>query len=114
LRRRCCTSEPPEVTFFTDRDLGLQFPAILCHAGLRVERHADHFAPNCPDEEWLGTVAARGWVAITHDQRIRYKPNELAAVNPILFPFARYSDGATPPMIRFVRNDSGVLLMIES
>lgn len=80
MRRRCCTSEPPEVTFFTDRDLGLQFPAILRDAGLRVERHADHFAPNCPDEEWLGTVAARGWVAITHDQRIRYKPNELAAV----------------------------------
>jgi hypothetical protein len=25
-------------------------------------------------------VSTRGWVAVTHDARIRYKPNELAAV----------------------------------
>jgi hypothetical protein len=25
-------------------------------------------------------VASHGWVAVTHDARIRYKPNELAAV----------------------------------
>jgi hypothetical protein len=31
------------VVFFTDRDLGTQFPAILSAAGLRVEKHADHF-----------------------------------------------------------------------
>jgi len=29
------------VVFFTDRDLGLQFPAILRDAGIHVERHAD-------------------------------------------------------------------------
>lgn len=63
------------VVFFTDRDLGLQFPAILRDAGLRVERHADHFAPDCPDDEWLRDVASHGWIAITHDRRIRYKPN---------------------------------------
>ena len=66
--------------FFTDRDLGKQFPAILADAGLRVERHADHFAPNCPDEEWLESVGQREWVVVTHDSRIRYKPNEMAAV----------------------------------
>lgn len=68
------------VVFFTDRDLGLQFPAILRAAGLRVERHADHFAHDCEDEEWLRGAASREWVAITHDRRIRYKPNELAAI----------------------------------
>ncbi len=66
--------------FFTDRDLGKKFPAILQEAGLTVERHADHFAANCPDEEWLREVGKKGWIAVTHDQRIRYKPNELAAV----------------------------------
>lgn len=66
--------------FFTDRDLGLQFPTILRESGLRVERHADHFAPDCPDAEWLREVARRGWIALTHDRRIRYKPNELAAI----------------------------------
>ncbi len=66
--------------FFTDRDLGLKFPAILREAGLEVERHVDHFRPDCPDDEWLAAIAARGWVAVTHDARIRYKPNELEAV----------------------------------
>lgn len=66
--------------FFTDRDLGKRFPEILSAAGLRVERHADHFPPDCPDETWLKDIGQRGWVAITHDGRIRYKPNELAAV----------------------------------
>jgi hypothetical protein len=67
-------------TYFTDRDLGNAFPEILSAAGLQVERHRDHFAPDCPDAEWLEAVGRNGWVAITHDRRIRYKPNELAAV----------------------------------
>jgi hypothetical protein len=67
-------------TFFTDRDLGKQFPAILSAAGLSVERHQDHFAPDAIDEEWLEFVGRSGWVALTHDRRIRYAPNELAAV----------------------------------
>lgn len=66
--------------FFTDRDLGKQFPEILRSAGLTVERHAEHFAHDCPDEDWLEEIGRRGWTAITHDGRIRYKPNELAAV----------------------------------
>ncbi len=66
--------------FFTDRDLGKRFPDILAGAGLHVERHADHFPPDCPDETWLEQIGGRGWIAVTHDSRIRYKPNELAAV----------------------------------
>ena len=68
------------VAFFTDRDLGLQFPAILRDAGLSVERHVDHFLPDCPDETWLSEVSAQGWIAVTHDARIRYKPNARAVV----------------------------------
>jgi hypothetical protein len=66
--------------FFTDRDLGKRFPEILSAAGMAVERHADHFAPDCPDEVWLEDIGRKGWIAVTHDGRIRYKPNELAAV----------------------------------
>ena len=68
------------VVYFTDRDLGKRFPEILRSSGLTVERHTDHFAPAAPDEEWLEAVGRRGWVALTHDRRIRYKPNELDAV----------------------------------
>jgi hypothetical protein len=68
------------LVFFTDRDLGAAFPEILRAAGLTVERHGDHFAPDCPDEDWLAEVGKRDWVALTHDPRIRHKPNQLAAV----------------------------------
>lgn len=68
------------IVFFTDRDLGKQFPSLLEAAGLSVERHDLHFGPTAADEEWLRAAGSRGWVAITHDKRIRYKPNEVAAV----------------------------------
>ncbi|MCG8360190.1 MAG: hypothetical protein MI920_31890 [Kiloniellales bacterium] len=66
--------------YFTDRDLGTRFPDILQDAGLTVERHADHFVHNAPDEEWLAEVSRRGWIALTHNLRIRYVPNERQAV----------------------------------
>lgn len=67
-------------TFFTDRDLGKRFPAQLRADGISVEAHHDHFAPSAPDAEWLTTVADRGWFVLSHDQRIRYRPNERDAV----------------------------------
>ena len=66
--------------YFTDRDLGKQFGAILKAGGLTVERHIDHFAHDTPDDVWLAEVGRRGWTALTHDKRIRYKPNERDAV----------------------------------
>ncbi len=68
------------IVFFTDRDLGSSFPDILAAAGLSVERHRDHFAPDCADEVWLRSIGEQGWTALTHDRRIRYKPNERNAV----------------------------------
>lgn len=74
-------SGPPDpLVFFTDRDLGKRFASILSEAGLDVRRHADLFPANCADEEWLAHVGANGWIAVTHDARIRYKPNEKKAV----------------------------------
>jgi hypothetical protein len=66
--------------YFTDRDLGKQFPRILAEAGIAVERHADLFPPDGSDEQWLEYCGASGRVAISHNSRIRYVPNELAAV----------------------------------
>jgi hypothetical protein len=68
------------LVYFTDRDLGKKFPEILRAAGLSVERHADHFQHHTPDEVWLREIGKKGWVAVTHDSRIRYKPNEKNAV----------------------------------
>jgi hypothetical protein len=68
------------ITFFTDRDLGHLFPELLSKAGIAVERHDDHFGPATADEAWLREVGRKGWFVLTHDQRIRYKPNERDAV----------------------------------
>jgi hypothetical protein len=68
------------LVYFTDRDLGKKFPEILRKADLSVKRHADHFQHDTPDEVWLREIGKKGWVAVTHDGRIRYKPNEKNAV----------------------------------
>ena len=72
--------------YFTDRDLGKQFPRILAEAGIAVERHADLFPPDGSDEQWLEYCGASGRAAISHNSRIRYVPNELAAVKRFQVP----------------------------
>jgi len=73
-------NEPRELIFFTDRDLGRQFPALLRDAGVRLERHDDHFGPDTPDEEWIGEIGWRGWIAVSRDARIRYSPLALSVL----------------------------------
>jgi hypothetical protein len=66
--------------YFTDRDLGRQFPACLREAGIVVEEHSAHFDPKAEDDIWLQSVAGHGWIVITHDRRMRYKRNERDAI----------------------------------
>jgi hypothetical protein len=63
-----------DLTFFTDRDLGKAVPRLLQENGLKVERYFDHFEEGLrvPDNEWLKYVAARGWIALSHDNNIRH------------------------------------------
>lgn len=72
--------------YFTDRDLGKQFPRILSEAGIPVERHGDLFQPGGSDEEWLEHCGTKGRIAVSHNSRIRYVPNELAAVKRFKVP----------------------------
>ena len=72
--------------YFTDRDLGKQFPRILADAGIEVERHGDLFLPDGSDEEWLEHCGTKGRVAVSHDSRIRYVSNELEAVKHFRVP----------------------------
>jgi hypothetical protein len=66
--------------YFADRDLGKRFPDILASAGLSVERHHDLFPADGSDEQWLDHCGRNGRIALSHNLRIRYTPNELAAV----------------------------------
>jgi hypothetical protein len=70
-----------ELTFFLDRNLGSKRVAeALRSAGATVEVHADHFAADGSDEEWLAACGKRGWIALTLDYRIRYRASERDAL----------------------------------
>ncbi len=79
---RGATAAPTQQpVLFIDRDTWSHaLDAALRGAGIPFERHRDHFANNTEDVDWIAEVGRRGWVAVTRDQRIRHRPNELAAV----------------------------------
>jgi hypothetical protein len=53
---------------------------------------------------WLEEVGKRGWIALTHDRRIRYKPNERDAVGAAPYPdLARAFLTTLPRIERFLR-----------
>ena len=77
-KKRSSTSGPPEPVFFTDRDLGPSVAAALRDGGLKVEAYHEHFVlDDVPDGEWLRLVGANGWIALSHNKRIRYERDEL-------------------------------------
>jgi predicted nuclease of predicted toxin-antitoxin system len=45
-----------------------------------VEIHDDHFARDEEDRVWLQKAGEQGWVILTKDQRLRYRPLEIAAL----------------------------------
>ena len=98
--------------YFTDRDLGKQFPRILSEAGIVVERHGDLFQPHGRDEEWLQHCGTNGRIAVSHNSRIRYVPNELDAVKRFKVPLLILVGRATSAELahNFVRT----LLRIEA
>lgn len=74
--------EPPELlTFFVDRSLGrLAGQLLRDQAGANVVLHDDLFQPDALDVDWLREVGSKGWVVLTKDKRIRYRPLERQAV----------------------------------
>ena len=75
-------AKPPDGTvFFIDRSLGIEpIRTGLVGSGLTVEIHDDHFARDEEDRVWLHSVGERGVVVLTKDQKIRYRPLEIAAL----------------------------------
>jgi predicted nuclease of predicted toxin-antitoxin system len=66
---------------FIDRDLWSHtLDQALRAAGIAFEAHREHFSDDVEDPEWLRVVGQRGWIALTRDQRIRHRLDELAAV----------------------------------
>ena len=75
------SKSPPDLVVFLDRSLGKRVIAnALKDAGVHVELHDDHFAPDAKDEEWLARAGREGWIVFTKDDRIRYRTTERTAL----------------------------------
>jgi predicted nuclease of predicted toxin-antitoxin system len=63
-------------TFFVDHCLGKGVVRALLAAGVAVENHSAHFAPDAADVDWIPVVSMRGWVILTKDKSIRRRAEE--------------------------------------
>ncbi|MBM3321759.1 MAG: hypothetical protein FJY73_13935 [Candidatus Eisenbacteria bacterium] len=55
-------------------------PARLRSLGYPVIVHDEEFAPDARDEEWLAAAGRARWIALTQDQKIRYREGAKAVV----------------------------------
>lgn len=86
----------PEPEFFLDRCLGRTVATRLRAQGWIVHQIADHFpddAQHVSDPDWIRFGAQRGWTLITQDKRIRYREDELAAVQQTASIMLQLADG---------------------
>ena len=80
-KKRSAAKSPDGAVFFIDRSLGVEpIRTELTNAGLAVEIHDDHFAGDAEDRVWLQVIGERGWVVLTKDQKLRYRPLEIGAL----------------------------------
>lgn len=80
-KKRSAAKPPDGTVFFIDRSLGVEpLRGVLVAEGLAVEIHDDHFRRDEEDSVWLTKVGQQGWVVFTKDQRLRYRPLEIAAL----------------------------------
>ena len=112
------TPPNPPLVFFIDRSLGQKVIASkLRECGVQVEIHDHHFPQNALDEDWISEVGKRGWVVLTKDDRIRYRPAALESyrrnkVRVFIFgsgemkaqEMADAFTKALPKILRFIRN----------
>lgn len=81
MKKRSVAKPLEEPVFFVDRSLGrIDVPGALQKAGYDCRIHDEHFDQQTEDEFWLSAVAGRNWVVLTKDERIRYRPLELKAL----------------------------------
>ena len=81
MKKQSVAKPPDGTVLFIDRSLGVEpIRTALATAGLVVEIHDDHFARDEDDRVWLQIVGERGWVVLTKDQKLRYRPLEIAAL----------------------------------
>lgn len=81
MKKRSVAKPPDKPVFFVDRSLGrIDVPDALRGAGYQCVIHDEHFDQDTEDTIWLSAVAKENWIVLTKDERIRYRPLELKAL----------------------------------
>lgn len=75
------SAEPPEpLTLFIDRCAWSRpLGEALDQLGVSYIAHHQRFTPDASDESWLEVAGREGWIVLTRDKRIRWRPAELEA-----------------------------------
>ena len=75
---------PSQPEYFVDRSLGRhRVPEALRAAGWILRTHYEVFGDrdeDVPDVEWLELCSREALVVLTADKRLRYRPEEIAAI----------------------------------
>lgn len=95
------------LTVFVDRSLGSKrFVARLRALGIDAIAHDERFSSTASDAEWLTEAGANGWVVITKDKSIRWRPLEkeaFTAAGTRVFAFAQGNQTMTEMLEVFER-----------
>ena len=112
-----CSALPGPHEFFLDRNLGRGVTEGLRAAGW-VVHHMRELYPDdgqdVADEVWLEEMGARGWGLLTKDARIRYRAEELAALNGQLFCLAGGQLRIDEQVQRFVAAAPSITRVMEA
>lgn len=68
------------MTFFLDNNLSPRLAKAGTEIGEKVTHLTEIFAPDTPDEDWLRWVGDKGYFLVTRDDRIRWRPAQIAAL----------------------------------
>ena len=112
---------PSRPEFFIDRSLARRDVAeALRFAGCDVHTHLEVYGErdeSVPDTEWLELCGHRGWVVLTMDRRIRWRPTEIATVrryNVKLFALTSGNLSAAEQARRFIQHIEAIEVACES
>jgi len=98
-KRSATSASPPDAPpLFIDRDAwSRRLGAALDAAQVRYGAHRQRFHGESPDVDWIAAASREDWIAISRDQNIHRKPNELAAIRAsraVIFVFTSGNLGA--------------------
>lgn len=118
MRRKQLRESPKPAPFFVDRSLGKYTVSDgLIAAGYEIHTMASVYgedvAQRLKDPPWIKDAADNGWIILTKDRRLRYRPLEqkaILAAKANVFVLAERNLGGEEMLQRFIANMARIVL----